>query len=675
MSEHPTLAVFDVETYSGVDLTKVGAARYARDPSTDVLCLSFNNPFSKSPSKVHLWVPGDPPPISLTDVPAQGGYLAAYNVQFDMNIWRWVLVERYGWTWPGMDAFYDLQADARCSGLPGKLEECVRELDVGQKNMIGHKLMLTLCKPWKPIKANSDPRRKHTPEALEELYDYCRDDTKAELALSKALPRIRRQEKEIRDMDLRMNERGIGVDKALVKAILDVIETIRVVRREELSELTDGAVETENQFKNIYAFSKARGYPVESVAKDKVTEYLDDPNLTDPALRRAFEIRQEIGKSSLAKLDKIMLSVCDDGRLRNMMGYHGAHTGRWASYIVQLQNLPQGVLKYEPDEGINEYDLARELVLKRDFDMLQLCYGDDQIMDVCVSLIRACLCAQEGRELLVSDFSAIEGRVLAWLAGEEHVLQAYREGKRMYCVAASDIFHLPYAEIFEHRKGKHSKKDKIGKTCELALGFQGGYGSMIAFGADKLGLSDEEIDNIVAAWRNGRPATKALWHDVNQAALSACRHKKQWFKAGKMTFIHSGKHLRMRLPSGRVMTYRKAHIKPKPAPWDKDQMVDAIHYWGVDSYTKKWKLLDTYGGKLAQNATQAVARELMALAMIRAEKKRLHPVLTVHDEIVIDEKIGRVTCEELDAIMTELPRWAMGLPIGADSWQGSYYRK
>lgn len=669
------LAVFDIETISSVDLSKVGAARYARDPSTDVLVVCYTNPFSKNPNTRLRWLPGDPPPRSLLDVPSKGGLLAAFNVQFDMAVFRWVLAERYGWIWPGYDAFYDLVADARVQGLPGALEKCAPALGVGQKNMVGNAVMKKLCRPAKPIKSNSDPRRLHTPEALDELYQYCDDDVKVEHAISRVLPRLTKDEKAVCDMDMRMNERGVAVDTELVRAIMDVTETIKESRRKELSEITDGAVTSESQQKNICAFITSRGYPIDTIAKDAITEYVEDPALTDSVSKRVLEIRQETGKTSLAKLDKMLESVCDDGRVRGMMVYHGAHTGRWSSRIIQLQNIPQGCLSFEPDESVNEYDLARDLVLARDIGTLRLCYGEDQIMDVCVSLIRACLCAQEGRELVVSDFSAIEGRVLAWLAHETHVLNAYREGKRMYCVAASDIFGIPYDELYAERKGRYKKQDKIGKTCELALGYQGWTGAMLAFGADKLGLSHQEIEHIAGAWRDGRPKTKAFWYAMNDAALAACRCKRKAIKVGRITFYHSGQHLRMRLPSGRWMTYRNAHIRQKQSKYDPSKEVDAVFYWGVNSLTKQWCLMDTYGGKLVENATQAVARDLMALAMLRAEEAGLHPVMTVHDEVVVDEREGRVTCGELDEIMTVLPPWARGLPIAAESWSGRYYRK
>jgi len=677
MSRDLQLVVFDVETISSADLRQVGAARYARDPSTDILVLTYTNPFYSIPNKVHRWVPGDPLPGALIDATANGALLAAYNVQFDMNIWRWVLVEKYGWPWAGMEAFYDLQADARYAGLPGSLAKCLKALGSGEKDMIGHKLMMKLCKPAKAINADNDPRRFHTGENLTRLYEYCEEDTRGEQRLAKAIPRITESEQAIRNMDLRMNERGVAVDIGLVNAILDIIDVIREARRQELKALTNGAVETENQFANISTFVTDCGYPIESVAKDKLLEYLGDPELKDPKARRVLEIRQEIGKTSLAKLDKMLLSVCADGRLRNMMGYFGAHTGRWASYIVQLQNLPQGILQSE--DGVNEYDLAKELVMRRDTDTLRLCYGEENLMDVCVSLIRACLVAQEGRELLVSDFSAIEGRVLAWLAGEESVLEAYRQGKRLYCVAAAGIYNISYEEIFEHRKGKHKKKDKIGKVAELALGYQGGPAAFNLMGKNMgVQVSEEEAVDIRDNWRESRPFTVQFWRDLNECAIAACRHQRKLFKVGfteKIAFYHSGQHLRMRLPSGRWMTYRNAHIRQKPAPWDENTMLDAVHFWGVNSFTKNWELLDTYGGKLAENCTQAVARDLMALAMLRAEKAGLHPVLTVHDEIVVDEPIGKVACAQLDRIMTKLPDWAKTLPIGAESWSGSYYRK
>jgi DNA polymerase len=668
------LAVFDIETISNVDLKKVGAARYARDPSTDVLVVCYTNPFTKGKGP-QRWLPGDPPPEGFLDVPAKGGLLAAFNVQFDMAIIRWVLAKRYGWPWPGHDAFYDLMADVRVQGLPGALEKCAPVLGVGQKNMVGNALMKKLCKPARPIKSDSNPRRLHTPEALEQVYKYCHDDVRVEHAISRVIPRLTKEEKAICDMDMRMNERGVAVDADLVHAIMDVTETIKEARRSELAEITDGAVTSESQQKNICAFITSRGYPIDSIAKDSINEYLDDPALSDPVSRRVLEIRQETGKTSLAKLDKMLDSMCDDGRVRGMMVYHGAHTGRWSSRIIQLQNIPQGSLSFEPDEGVNEYDLARKLILDRDIDTLRLCYGEDKIMDVCVSLIRACLWAPEGRELVVSDFSAIEGRVLAWLAHETHVLDAYREGRRMYCVAASDIFGIPYDELYAERKGRYKKQDKIGKTCELALGYQGWVGAMLAFGADKLGLSIPEIENIAGAWRDGRPRTRKFWYSMNDAALAACRCKRKAIKVGRITFYHSGQHLRMRLPSGRWLTYRNAHIRQKQSPHNPEKEIDAVFYWGVDSLTKRWCLMDTYGGKLVENATQAVARDLMALAMIRAEEKGLHPVLTVHDEVVLDEVEGRVSCDELNDIMTELPPWARGLPIAAESWSGSYYRK
>jgi DNA polymerase len=665
---------FDAETYSEVDLKRVGSFYYARHPSTDVLCACW----ARGDEGTVAWTPGDriQPAIGPDDT------IVGYNIEsFDAEIWEHVLVRKYGWAMPRREQFLDAMHLAAYANLPGALGEVAKALGTHEKDAIGARLMMRLCRPAHEIATNNNPLRLHTPQNLAALVNYCREDVEAERALMPHLPpELPGIERRVADATGRLNRRGIRVDLPLVHRLMDLAEFNTQNMREAMASATHGAITSETQLASITAYCRARGLAIPdgkgSMDAEAVDGYLARPDL-EPSVRLVLTTRRQLGRSALAKLPRLLGATCDDGRVRGLLQYYGAHqTGRWAGRIVQPQNLPRGVL-----QGAAEYQSALDVVrfetASEAFQLLGLTYGDQQIPDILASLIRPCLIAEPGQHLHVGDYSAIEGRVLAWLAGEEHVLQAYRDGLRLYCVAAAGIYGKTYEEINTRRKfdPEYKAMDMVGKVVELSCGFQGAVGAFNAMGAGYgLYLLEEQVKGIVKAWRASRPRTVNLWYDTEREAIRAIRNPGTvaTVAGGKVAFRSNGTHLMCRLPSGRCLWYRNVRIVQKTVPWS-PQPKDAIAFMG-ETDQGRWGHADTYGGKLVENITQAVARDLLADAFVRLDDDDLpRAVCLVHDEIVAESVSDDPHI--LERHMSTLPRWADGLPMTSECVVSDFYRK
>jgi DNA polymerase len=397
------------------------------------------------------------------------------------------------------------------------------------------------------------------------------------------------------------------------------------------------------------------------------------PRKSDPQVKRLLEIRQELSKASTAKYKALINGLDGVDHIRSLLMYHGAGTGRWTAKRFQPQNLPSRGLAVDA-EGVDGAIAAAKVGL------LEELYSD--VMGVASACIRGMLIASPGHRFISADFSAIEGRVLAWMAGEEHVLQAYVEGKRLYCVAAAGIYKVPYEEINEGRKHdpKYKKMDSIGKVIELACGYQGSVGAFKAM-AEGYGVEvpEDEAKEAIYAWRESRPLTVALWRGMEQAAIEAVMSPGTVTTYQMVKFKVIGKYLLMKLPSGRFLYYFNPNVEEKEMPWKDDQgnpcYKDCVSYWAVDSYTKKWSKCWGYGGLWTENAVQAVARDLMASAMLRVEAAGYPVVLTVHDELVSEAPVDHGSVEDYVKIMCDSPAWAAGCPVAAEGWSGPRYRK
>lgn len=661
---------FDLETYSEADLAEVGSYAYARHPSTIVLCAAWRFTFRKG---WESWAPGEPLPLVLLDAYSNGVKIHAHNCQFDAEIWRWVLSEKYGWPWPGYDAFVDTQAIGQIYNLPGALDKAAQFISGVGKDKAGYALMLKMCKPAKITKTLRDPRRHHTPENLAALRRYCLQDVKAEAAFMEKIPYFSEQEEAVWRATYAMNLRGVAVDYSLVDSLLEVAEGAQEHYRGLLAAATGGVATSETQRRRLGPWLVAQGARLPLTEKgapsfSKDARWEIDMSEASPAAVEALELYDQLNNSSLSKLNKMIACECPDGRIRGMFRYSGAgQTGRWAGQEVQLQNLPRGII-----ETLAEYEGAIKAV--RDgatWQDLEYLYEGNSL-DVCSTLIRSCLIPGPESHFLVADYSAIEGRVLAWEAGEEAILDAYRKGLRMYAVIAAAIFGCTYEQVMAEKAAGHSKKDKTGKVADLACGYQGSIGAFNKMGGRALGLTESRIKEIVAAWRKSRKRTVRYWDDLQTAALRAINNPGRAYDCGPVSFGANGTDLMMRLPSGRRLYYHRARVTEKT--WPDGGTTPQITYFGVDAGKVGW--LNTYGGKLCENATQAIARDILADATVRAHAEGYGLVMTIHDELVSEEPIGNGrTVEGLCQLMADTPAWARGIPIKAAGFSGFFYRK
>ena len=688
----------DFETRSTVDLKKTGVHIYAKDPTTDVWCAAYA--FDDEP--VQLWLPGDPCPWPLFEHVFDGGLVSAFNAAFERIIWREIMGPRYGWPVPRLEQYRCTMAMSLAMALPGSLEEACPAvgLDI-VKDMAGHRLMLQMSRPRSfkdgvPIWWDDAERR-------EKLYAYCKQDVEAERALEKRLFALRPSEQELWFLDQRINDRGVRIDRALCRSSESVIAQATASADARMRSITGNEVSACSNSQQLAAWIRRQGFGTEGVAKDAIAYLLERPDLT-PSVREAVELRQAAAKASTAKVQQFMHRSAGDGRMRGNLQYHGASTGRWAGRGAQLQNLPR------PSKAHSKaMPMLIEALRTGNAEWVEMLL--DRPLDALASALRGMIIAAPGRKLVASDFSNIEGRVLAWLAGEETTLDAFRAfdagtGPDLYLVAAAGIYNVPLASLNEN-----SPERQTGKVAELALGYQGGVGafqSMAAGYGVKIGEALLSIERNAAAanlekaadgwkqrgrgsgtperdwmaaelvklaWRDNRPKTVQLWKELDAGAIEAVQNPGAIVEVGYVAYRMSGSFLWCKLPNGRCLCYPYPRIVRKPAPWDEQKSLPAIVYKGIDSRTHKWSDQDLYGGKSAENITQAVARDLMAEGMVRVEAAGYPVVLTVHDEVVAEPPASFGSEPEFSRLLSTLPAWAKGCPVSAKGWEGDRYRK
>lgn len=681
----------DFETRSKVDIKKTGVSVYAMDPSTDAHCMAYA--FGDEP--VQLWKRDEPIPPEIENHILLGGLIYAHNAAFEQAIWRYVMHGRYGWPLPDGEQWRCTMVMAYAMALPGALEHLGPALGTGfDKDMAGNRLMLAMAKPRKARKGE-DPSKtywRESPEDFDRLFSYCRDDVEAERAADKRLVRLRPSEQAFWHLDQRINLRGVHVDVELAKRSRAIVEAHTAALDKEMAQVTDYEVSSCSNVNQLKVFLKSRGVQlgekldkekmiyVETLGKDTIDEILARQDV-DAASRRALELRREGGKASVDKIEALLNGLGPDGRARDLIQFHAANTGRAGGRRFQPQNI------LRPDEDF-DIDGAIDVILKNDtrkaMDILDAMYGTPI---TCVSYtLRGMINAPAGKKIVAADFSNIEGRVLAWLAGEKNKLQAFRDfdagtGPDLYKLMASNILGKPVADVSK------LERQNYGKVPELACGFGGGVGAFQtmaqAYGID---MPDEQADEIKTGWRDANPAIVRFWRDLDDAAIEAVLHPGQRYDVGPVSFKVAGSFLWMRLPSGRALCYPYPKIMPVKTPWG--EMRDALTFKTVpnvsnrkkivhadSSNTSKWARISTYGGALSENATQAMARDVLYEAQPRLEAAGYPIILHVHDENVSEVDEGFGSAREYEQIMCEPLPWAPGLPLAASGFESCRYRK
>lgn len=656
----------DLETYSDVNLKKAGLYRYVQSPAFEILLFAYS--FDGAPTQVIDMAQGEEIPMEVIHALTDPQCLKhAYNAAFE-----WYCLSKYMGAQLPPAQWRDTMLHGLYAGYTAGLDATGRALGIPedkQKLTTGKALIRYFCVPCKPTKANGGRTRNyphHDPEKWELFKTYNGQDVVAEMEIERRLsvfpvPDFVQKQWET---DLLINARGVAVDMDFCEGALELGETIRAQLTDEAAQLS--GLQNPNSVKQLARWLSAEtGDDITSLRKETIKELLGRDNADH--VQRMLEIRQELGKTSTKKYDAIEAAVCDDGRVRGLLQFYGANrTGRWAGRLVQVQNLPRTYT--EPLE------FARELVKGRKLDALRTVYGSPN--DTLSQLIRTAFVAAPGNILIDADFSAIEARVISWLADEEWRLEVFRTHGKIYEASASQMFGVPLERI---KKGnpEYSLRQR-GKVAELALGYQGGVPAMRQMDTGKLlaDLPDEEIKDIVDKWRNTNPKIRNLWYSFNDAAIRVIQNGGS-LRVRCCTFARECDCIRgttcmtISLPSGRKLYY------VEPAVGENRWGGPSITYMGVND-KNKWGRIETYGGKLVENVVQAIARDCLAQAIEHLEAAGLPVVFHIHDEVVIDTAAFDTNDAMLDKVVkimsTPIP-WAEGLPLGADGWVGAFFKK
>lgn len=764
---NPPRATIDFETRSACDILAQGAWKYSLHPSTRVMCLSVRLPHWPA---ARLWaapigyswgVQDELDPECLAELfawIAAGGLVEAHNVFFERAIWRNVCVPRMGWPEVPEAQWMCSAAKASMHSLPRALGGACAALGLPvQKDGEGRRVMLKLSKPRKPRKAEkallellrsleddmeldraaeveADLRAtgwdgEHfwhdDPEDLAKLFSYCQTDVDSEHGLSEALPDLPEHELRIWRMDQAMNLRGVLADVRLAKAALRLVEKVAGQMNRELESIMGIEGVKASSRKTVKDWLADQGVVLPDTQGATLDEWIakEDFKAAKPHCHRVIVIVREVNRTSTAKYKAVIEMAALDGRIRDLMMYHGAGTGRWSGKGLQPHNFPRGSIK--------DMEGAVDVLMTEDVAFIRMMYGE--VIEALSSALRGVLMASEGRDFMVADYAAIEARVIAWLAHAEQALDVFRSGKCIYMDMATSIYGY-----LVHDKKAQADERQMGKQAILGLGFGMGFVTFlltcrkygITFtrsqargivgsrwseledymeryffperscapeeaaaarrnGAQrrnrltKAGLELKDVvhelilmKHIVDAYRAKYPMIVQMWQDVEDAAVAAIRSpgRRVESKLGRCVFVVEKRFLKCYLPSGRALYYCDPRLVMRKTPWGDDKPV--ILFMGVHPLTKQWSVQDTYGGKLVENITQATARDLMAEAMVAADESGIYDViLSVHDELIaeVDEEKGSV--EEFEELMARTPPWAAGCPVKAEGWRGKRYRK
>lgn len=653
----------DLETYSSVPIAKAGAYKYIQSPDFEILLFAYS--VDGGPVEIVDLAQGEFLPDWLYEAVKSPEYIKhAYNAAFE---W-YCLSKFYGFLLP-VEQWRDTMLHGLYCGYTAGLDATGKALGLPaekQKLSVGKALIRYFCVPCTPTQANGGRTRnypKHDPDKWNLFKTYCLGDVVTEMEIDRRLsnfPVPDAVEKQWQT-DLLINARGVAVDMGLVQGALEIDAAARDTLTKEAVEIT--GLDNPNSVSQLAKWlEQATETSVTDLRKDTVAQMLESQAVTGSA-NRVLEIRQELGKTSTKKYNAIEAAVCGDGRVRGLLQFYGANrTGRWAGRLVQVQNLPRTY--------IEQLDLARGAVRNKQSDKLRFLFGS--VPDTLSQLIRTSFIASPGNKLVDADFSAIEARVISWLAGEQWRLEVFRTHGKIYEASASQMFGVPIEKI---KKGnpEYSLRQK-GKVAELALGYQGSSGALIAMGALKMGIPEEDLPDIVSRWREANKRIVDLWYSLESAAVSVIQTGAPAGVRGLVLArefdIENGlDFLTITLPSQRKLYYAKPELGMNQ--WDRP----SILYRGVNQTTKQWTQLETYGGKLVENVVQAIARDCLAVAIGHLEAAGFPVVFHVHDEVVIDCPVEKADLDAVVRLMTQPIPWAKDLPLNADGWVGDYFRK
>ena len=639
----------DIETYSGEDIKRSGAFKYMEHPDFEIMLLAYA--WDDDPVRVIDFF--DPIDVELELQDVLDGLndpnvlKISHNAAFERNAYK----RQFGQYMPP-EEWLDTMIECAMNGLPMSLDEAGAALQLqNQKIKEGTSLINYFCKPCNPTIANGGRTRnlpEHAPDKWERFKQYAQRDVVTMRDIHKRLEHfpVTEFERQIWALDNRINERGVLVDTELAKAAVDVDESFTTEHSIEMQRLT--GLDNPNSVAQLKTWLESAGLYCESLNKETVEELKS--KAIDRTTKRVLELRQLLGKTSTKKYQAMLSAACSDDRVRGLLQYYGAgRTGRWSGRLVQIQNLPQNHLDH--------IEHVRELVRERDLEYLEYCYVN--VPDVLSQLIRTAFVAKPKHTFLVADYSAIEARVIAYLSGEKWSQDVFAGDGKIYEASYSRAFNVPIESV---KKG--SPERQKGKIMELALGYGGGVNALIAFGADKLGLSDAEMQGLVDAWRLASPTIPRFWREAENAARSAIQTPGRTFTLScGVKYRKDADALRCRLPSGRILSYWNARIE--------DQN---IVFMGQGQESRKWMKLKTWGGKLVENIVQAYARDCLAVALLRLEEAGYKTVFHVHDEIIAEAPEGS-HWEDMAEIMGQPIEWAPSLLLRGDGYETKFYKK
>lgn len=650
------ILTIDLETFSSYELTKVGVYKYVEAPDFEILL--FGYAYDDDPVQViDLTDFESLPDQVMHDLTDPAVIKTAYNANFER-----VCIAKYFNIPTNPEQWRCTMIHALTLGLPGSLEAAAQVLGLSaQKDTAGKNLIKYFSIPCKPTKANGGRTRNlphHASDKWKQFKAYNAQDVEVEREMRKKLEKfpVPDHEWELWFLDQRINDAGVRLDPILVKQALACDAQYSARLEAEAKALT--GLENPNSVSQLTRWLENRGVLVENgLGKDYIPELIDQAE--DDDIRRALELRQEMSKTSIDKYSAMERCMCKDERARGLLQFCGANrTWRWAGKLIQVQNLPQN--------KIPDLSLARQLLRDGEFEMLEILFDSPPF--VLSQLIRTAFIPSPGCRFIVADFSAIEARVIAWLADEKWVLDVFRDNGKIYEATAAQMFKVPIETIEKGKENYHLRAK--GKVATLSCGYQGGPDALIQMGALKNGLTEEELPDIVKSWRASNPHIVKLWYDAEKAATAAVKEHRIVKLAHGVQYRYEKDFLFADLPSGRSLAYIRPEIKPDPK-FNKD----GLTYEGVDQIKKSWCRQKTYGGKLVENLVQAIARDCLAVSMMRLAEAGYQIRLHVHDEVIIDEPKERDSLQDIVKIMSRPIDWAPGLPLRADAFETEFYKK